>query len=353
MSRFLKDRYKSFQSYTPGEQPQDQEYIKLNTNESPYPPAPEVIRALKETDLEKLRLYPDPTGRKLKEKIAALYDVKPENVFLSNGSDDILNFSFMAFNDADDNLIFPDITYSFYKVIAGLHDVSYREVPLKEDFTIDVDAFCSDNRSNVVIPNPNAPTGIELGLDSIRRIAEAGRDRLVLVDEAYVDFGGTSAVPLTKEYDNILVSQTFSKSRSFAGGRLGFAIGNESLIKDLELIQYSTNPYNVNRLSMILAEASLDADAYYKENSMKIQRTREWTASALGALGAQVLPSKSNFVFATVPGMSGEDLYSGLKKRGILIRHWNQPRIENWVRITIGTDQQMEKLAEAMKEMLK
>ena len=198
MSRFLKDRYKSFQSYTPGEQPQDQEYIKLNTNESPYPPAPEVIRALKETDLEKLRLYPDPTGRKLKEKIAALYDVKPENVFLSNGSDDILNFSFMAFNDADDNLIFPDITYSFYKVIAGLHDVSYREVPLKEDFTIDVDGFCSDTRSNVVIPNPNAPTGIELGLDSIRKIAEAGRDRLVLVDEAYVDFGGTSAVPLTK-----------------------------------------------------------------------------------------------------------------------------------------------------------
>lgn len=353
MSRFLKDRYKSFQSYTPGEQPQDQEYIKLNTNESPYPPAPEVMRALKETDLEKLRLYPDPTGRKLKEKIAALYGVKPENVFLSNGSDDILNFSFMAFNDADDNLIFPDITYSFYKVIAGLHDVSYREVPLKEDFTIDVDAFCSDTRSNVVIPNPNAPTGIELGLDSIRRIAEAGRDRLVLVDEAYVDFGGTSAVPLTKEYDNILVSQTFSKSRSFAGGRLGFAIGNESLIKDLELIQYSTNPYNVNRLSMILAEASLDADDYYKENSMKIQKTREWTASALEALGAQVLPSKSNFAFATVPGMSGEDLYSGLKKKGILIRHWNQPRIENWVRITIGTDQQMEKLAEAMKEMVK
>lgn len=353
MSRFLKDRYKSFQSYTPGEQPQDQEYIKLNTNESPYPPAPEVIRALKETDLEKLRLYPDPTGRKLKEKIAALYDVKPENVFLSNGSDDILNFSFMAFNDADDNLIFPDITYSFYKVIAGLHGVSYREVPLKEDFTIDVDAFCSDTKSNVVIPNPNAPTGIELGLDSIRKIAEAGRDRLVLVDEAYVDFGGTSAVPLTKEYDNVLVSQTFSKSRSFAGGRLGFAIGNESLIKDLELIQYSTNPYNVNRLSMILAEASLDADDYYKENSMKIQRTREWTASALEALGAQVLPSKSNFVFATVPGMSGEDLYSGLKKKGILIRHWNQPRIENWVRITIGTDQQMEKLAEAMKEMVK
>ncbi|WP_270302793.1 histidinol-phosphate transaminase [Baileyella intestinalis] len=353
MSRFLKDRYKSFQSYTPGEQPQDQEYIKLNTNESPYPPAPEVMRALKETDLEKLRLYPDPTGRKLKEKIAGLYDVKPENVFLSNGSDDILNFSFLAFNDAKDNLIFPDITYSFYKVIAGLHGVSYREVPLKEDFTIDVDAFCSDTKSNVVIPNPNAPTGIELGLDSIRKIAEAGRDRLVLVDEAYVDFGGTSAVPLTKEYDNILVSQTFSKSRSFAGGRLGFAIGNESLIKDLELIQYSTNPYNVNRLSMILAEASLDADDYYKENSMKIQKTREWTASALEALGAQVLPSKSNFVFATVPGMSGEDLYSGLKKKGILIRHWNQPRIENWVRITIGTDQQMEKLAEAMKEMVK
>ena len=353
MSRFLKDRYKSFQSYTPGEQPQDQEYIKLNTNESPYPPAPEVIRALKETDLEKLRLYPDPTGRKLKEKIAALYDVKPENVFLSNGSDDILNFSFMAFNDADDNLIFPDITYSFYKVIAGLHDVSYREVPLKEDFTIDVDGFCSDTRSNVVIPNPNAPTGIELGLDSIRKIAEAGRDRLVLVDEAYVDFGGTSAVPLIKEYDNILVSQTFSKSRSFAGGRLGFAMGNESLIKDLELIQYSTNPYNVNRLSMILAEASLDADDYYKENTMKIQKTRQWTASALESLGAKVLPSKANFVFASVPAMSGQDLYSGLKKRGILIRHWNQPRIENWVRITIGTDQQMEKLAEAMKEMLK
>jgi len=352
MSRFLKERYQGFQSYTPGEQPQDQEYIKLNTNESPYPPAPGVISALDETDFEGLRLYPDPTGRRLKEKIAKLYGVRPENVFLSNGSDDILNFAFLAFNDDDDTLLFPDITYSFYKVIAGLHGVNYREVPLKEDMTVDVEAFCEES-SNVVIPNPNAPTGMTLGLDAIREIAKANSNHIVLVDEAYVDFGAETAIPLTKELDNVLVSQTFSKSRSFAGGRLGFAIGDEGVIRDLEMIKYSTNPYNVNTLSLILAEAAIDENDYYVANCRKVAETREAAEKALKALGAEVLPSKANFIFARFPGFEGQEIYSQLKKRGILVRHWEQDRIRDWSRITVGTPEQMEKLVDMLKEIMK
>lgn len=352
MSRFLKERYQGFQSYTPGEQPQDQEYIKLNTNESPYPPAPGVISALDETDFERLRLYPDPTGRRLKEKIAKLYGVRPENVFLSNGSDDILNFAFLAFNDDDDTLLFPDITYSFYKVIAGLHGVNYREVPLKEDMTVDVEAFCEES-SNVVIPNPNAPTGMTLGLDAIREIAKANSNHIVLVDEAYVDFGAETAIPLTKELDNVLVSQTFSKSRSFAGGRLGFAIGDEGVIRDLEMIKYSTNPYNVNTLSLILAEAAIDENDYYVANCRKVAETREAAEKALKALGAEVLPSKANFIFARLPGFEGQEIYSQLKKRGILVRHWEQDRIRDWSRITVGTPEQMEKLVDMLKEIMK
>ncbi len=351
MSRFLRKRYQDFEAYTPGEQPQDREYIKLNTNESPYPPAPGVVKALKETDMERLRLYPDPTGHRLKTKIAKLYGVNEENVFLSNGSDEILNFAFLAFTDDDETLLFPDITYSFYKVIAALHGINYREVPLADDMTIDVDAFCAEP-ANVVIPNPNAPTGLALGLDDIAKIAKANTDRIVLVDEAYVDFGAETSVPLIKEFDNVLVSQTFSKSRSFAGGRLGFAIGNASVIRDLEMIQYSTNPYNVNALSLILAEAAIDENGYYAANCKKIEATREQTEKALSALGATVLPSKANFIFAKVPGFAGEDIYRELKQRGILVRHWNQPRIADWVRITIGTPEQMDTLVATLKEIV-
>lgn len=351
MSRYIRERYKNFNAYTPGEQPKEMEYVKLNTNESPFPPAPGVSRCLDEVDMKQLRLYPDPTGHTLKAKIAELYDVEPENVFLSNGSDDILNFSMMAWCDEDDKLLFPDISYSFYEVIAKLHDVNYRKVPLQEDMTIDYRDYCQED-TNIIIPNPNAPTGIALTLDVIEEIVKANPNHVVLIDEAYVDFGADSAVPLIKKYDNILISQTFSKSRSFAGGRLGFAIGDKGLIGDLITMQYSTNPYSVNTMSLILAGAALDEDAYYRRNSEIIQKNREWTGKALSELGFTVLPSKANFVFAKHPKVSGEKMYLHLKEKGVLVRHFTTERIQDYVRITIGTENQMQVLIDKVKEIL-
>lgn len=351
MSRFIRERYKNFESYTPGEQPKEMEYVKLNTNESPFPPAPGVNRCLDEVDMNRLRLYPDPTGYSLKKKIADLYDVKPENVFLSNGSDDILNFSMMAFNDTDDKLLFPSISYSFYEVVANLHEVNYHKVPLKEDMSIDYRDYCQED-SNVILPNPNAPTGIALPLEEIEEIVRSNPNHVVLIDEAYVDFGTESAVPLTKKYDNILISQTFSKSRSFAGGRLGFAIGDKELIDDLAKMQYSTNPYNVNTMSLILAEAAIDEDAYYRKNSEIIQENRAYTAEALEKLGFSVLPSKANFVFAKHNRMNGEELYQKLKDNGILVRHFSTEEIKDYVRITIGLKEQMDILFEKLEKIL-
>jgi len=351
MSRFVRDRYKDFESYTPGEQPKDMEYVKLNTNESPFPPSPEVIRALDETDMEKLRLYPDPTGSALKGKIAKLYGVEPSNVFLSNGSDDILNFSFMAYNEEGAKLAMPDISYSFYEVVAGLHGIVCDKKPLKDDMSIDPGDYIGIDQ-NIVIPNPNAPTGIELPPEAIEEIVRSNPNKVVLIDEAYVDFGGTSSVPLTKKYDNLIVSHTFSKSRSFAGGRLGFAIANEELIKDLSMIQYSTNPYNVNTMSLILAEAAIDSDEYYRANSKEIQAIREECSDKLESMGFELVPSKTNFVFARHPDMSGDELYSGLKERGVLVRHFGNPRIKDYCRITIGSREQMQVLYDKLAEML-
>ena len=351
MSRFICVRYKDFQSYTPGEQPLDVEYVKLNTNESPFPPAPGVISCLDESNIERLRLYPDPTGFNLKKKIAALYDVEPESVFLSNGSDEILNFAVMAFSDEDDHLLFPEITYSFYDVIADLHNVKYCKVPLKCDMCIDCKDYCGDE-GNIIIANPNAPTGIALTIEQIEEIAKSNPNHVVLIDEAYVDFGAQSAVPLTKEYDNILVSQTFSKSRSFAGGRLGFAIGNKELIDDLTKIQYSTNPYNVNSMSLIMGEAAIDEDDYYQENNKIIVENREYTTEKLREIGFDVLQSKANFVFARHDQISGEMLYQKLKNNGILVRHFASEQIKDYVRITIGLKKQMDILLEKLNYIL-
>lgn len=351
MSKFIKERYKSFEPYTPGEQPSDSEYIKLNTNESPFPPAPSVLKSLKEVDMERLRLYPDPTGVKLKEELAKMFGVTKENIFLSNGSDDILNFSFMAFNDDDDDLLIPDITYSFYKVIANLHGINYTIVPLKDDMSIDVEQYIGVNK-NIVIPNPNAPTGIALSLDEVERIVASNPEHLVLIDEAYVDFGAESAVSLVNKYDNLLVSQTFSKSRSFAGGRLGFAIASPEIIQDLEMIKYSTNPYNVNTLSLILAEAALKADDYYQSNIEEIKRVRAYATAEQEALGFTVLPSQTNFIFAKKDGISGEDIYLELKKRGVLVRHFSDERIKDYNRITVGTKEQMDVLIGKLKDIL-
>lgn len=350
MSRYLQECYQALEAYTPGEQPRDMEYIKLNTNESPFPPAPGVAAAVKAEDVELLRLYSDPTCKALKEKLAALYGVKPENLFLSNGSDDILNFAFMAF-PGKNGAVFPDITYGFYPVFARLHGVPYREVPLKEDFSLDYRDYCSVE-ALVVIANPNAPTGMSIPVWQIEKILKTNPDSVVVIDEAYVDFGGESCYPLIARYDNLLVVRTFSKSRCLAGGRLGYAIGPAGLIADLEKLKYSTNPYNINRLTMKLGEATVDAEDYYQQKCAEIIRVRQWTARQLEGMGFRVLPSDSNFLFAATPRMDGEALYLELKRRGILVRHFRKERIQNFNRITIGTQAQMERFCKTVEQIL-
>ena len=349
MSRFLNKRYQSLEAYTPGEQPRDMVYIKLNTNESPYPPAPAVVAAMDETQVENLRLYSDPTGLSLKQKLAELYDLKVENIFISNGSDDILNFAFMAFAD-ERGAAFADITYGFYPVYGELHNVNVQIIPLEADFSLDYKKYCGINKM-IVIANPNAPTGMEIPLWQIEEILKSNPDSVVVVDEAYVDFGGSSCYKLIKNYVNLMVVRTFSKSRCMAGARLGYAFGDAALIEDLEKLKYSTNPYNVNRLTMLLGCATVDAEPYYREVSEKIQSARAWSVDALQKLGFEVLPSKANFIFARHPAVSGAELYSELRRRGILVRHLTKERIKDFIRITIGTQEQMEHLANALQDM--
>lgn len=349
MSRYLKEELQVLRAYTPGEQPQDQVYIKLNTNESPYPPAPSVAAAITRQEVEQLRLYSDPTGAELKGKLAGLYGVKPENVFLSNGSDEVLNFAFLAFGA--EGVAYPDISYGFYPVFAQLYQLDAVEIPLKEDFTVDYRDYCGIGRM-VVLANPNAPTGRSIPVAEIRQICQTNRDHVVLIDEAYVDFGGETALPLVQEFDNLLVTRTFSKSRCLAGGRLGYAFGSRALIEDLEKIKYSTNPYNLDRLTLRLGVATVEAEDYYREKCAAICRTRQWTAGQLEAMGFQVLPSLTNFLFAKTEAMDGEVLYQALKARGILVRHFSNPRICQYNRITIGTQAQMEQLVQTLKEVL-
>jgi len=349
MSRFLNKRYQSLEAYTPGEQPRDMVYIKLNTNESPYPPAPSVVASMDAEQVENLRLYSDPTGLSLKQKLAELYDLKTENIFISNGSDDILNFAFMAFADTR-GAAFADITYGFYPVYGELHNVNMEIIPLEADFSLDYKKYCNLGKM-IVIANPNAPTGMEIPLWQIEEILKTNPDAVVVIDEAYVDFGGTSCYKFIDTYENLLVVRTFSKSRCLAGARLGYAFGSPGLIEDLEKLKYSTNPYNVNRLTMLLGCKTVEAEPYYREVSEKIQSARAWAVDALGKLGFEVLPSKANFIFARHPAVSGDALYAGLRQRGILVRHFTKERIKDFVRITIGTRQQMESLVAAVQEM--
>ena len=339
MSQYLNACYAQLQAYTPGEQPRDMQYIKLNTNESPYPPAPSVCKALEGGAVENLRLYSDPACRDLKEKLSKLYDVKPQNIFLTNGSDDILNFAFMAFGEK--GAAYADITYGFYSVFAQLHGIESTVLPLKEDFSLDYKDYCGLNKL-IVIANPNAPTGMDIPLWQIEEILKSNPNNVVVIDEAYVDFGGTSAYQLIGKYENLLVTRTYSKSRCMAGARLGYAFGSETIIEDLEKLRYSTNPYNVNTLTLKLGEATVDANDYYMEKCAEINRTREFTAQALVKLGYTVLPSHANFVFAKSPKIPGGVLYSQLRKQGILVRHFDKPRICDYLRITIGTKEQME-----------
>ena len=297
-------------------------------------------------------MYPDPECKELKDALASLYGVARENVFLSNGSNDILNFSFMAFCGKQTPVKFPEISYGFYKVYAELYGVEYTAVPLREDFSIDICDYMG-NDANVVIANPNAPTGIALSLDKIEQIVKANPDHLVLIDEAYVDFGAESAVALTAKYDNLLVVGTYSKSRSMAGARLGFAFGNRELVADLEKIKFSTNPYNINRLTLLAGKAAVLDNDYYMENCKRIVETRAFTAEALEALGFTVTDSKANFIFAKSDSVSGETLYKELKKKGILVRHFSSPGICEYNRITIGTKEQMQALVDAVADILK
>ena len=352
MSRFLSARFADLEAYVPGEQPQDMQYIKLNTNESPFPPAPAVREAINAVEIDRLNLYPDPEGRALREKLADHYGVKLENIFLANGSDDLLNFFFMTFCDGERPVAYPAVSYGFYPVYASLYRLPHTEVPLREDFRLEPEDYCGIGK-NIVIANPNAPTGRAIGVDDIERIVRSNPDHVVMIDEAYIDFGGESCLPLVGKYDNLLVCQTFSKFRSLAGGRLGFAIGSPALIGDLDMMKYSTNSYNINRLTMAAAIATIENDEYYVNNSKRIQENRAYTVSELDKLGFETLPSKANFIFTRCRAVDGGTLYRALKARGVLVRHWDKPEIIDWCRVTIGSREQMDIFLEKVREILR
>ncbi len=350
MSRFLSARFEKLVAYVPGEQPQDKSYIKLNTNESPYPPAPQVIEVLSANEINDLKLYSDPECKKLREALAEHYGVKPDNLMIGNGSDEVLAFIFMAFCDKTIGASYPDISYGFYPVYAELNGIKKSEIPLRSDLTINTSDYINAG-TTVVLANPNAPTGICLSVSGIEEIVKSNANNVVVIDEAYIDFGGESCVPLTAKYDNLLVVQTYSKSRSMAGARLGYAIGNKELIADLEKLRYSTNPYNLNRLTLLAGEAALKGQAYYDRNNNEIIRIRENTASEFKKMGFFLTDSKANFIFAKHPKFKGEDLYLILKSRGILVRYFAKPRICDYLRITVGSEQQMESLLSTLKEI--
>lgn len=349
MSKFFSSRLSSLEAYVPGEQPKDMAYIKLNTNESPFPPAPAVRNALTEDTVAKLRLYCDPEASRLKAALADSFATDASRVFVSNGSDDILNFAFLAFGEG--GVAFPDISYGFYEVFARLHGIAAEKIPLAEDFSITPKDYFAKGKM-VCIANPNAPTGMALSLEEVEAIVKSNPDSVVLIDEAYVDFGGESCAALTKKYKNLLCVGTFSKSRSMAGARLGFAVADEALIADLERVKYSTNPYNVNSLTQLLGVLTLENQAYYTENCQRIIEARAYATKALEALGFSVLPSSANFIFAKSDRIGGEALYLALKARGVLVRHFEKPRIADYNRITVGTLADMQALVAAVKDIL-
>jgi histidinol-phosphate aminotransferase len=350
MSRFFSDKYSALEAYTPGEQPRDMQYVKLNTNESPFPPSPNALE-LAANAAESLQLYCDPTCAKLTEKFAEVYGIGTDEVIFTNGSDDALNFAFMAFCDDAHPAVFADITYGFYSVFAALNRIPFTEIPLKEDFTVSADDYIGVNKT-IFIANPNAPTGVALPLCEIERILKSNPDNVVIVDEAYVDFGAQSAVSLIHDYDNLLVTQTFSKSRSLAGGRLGMAIANKRLIQDLNTIKYSTNPYNVNSMTQAAGVGTLMDEAYTQKNCKTIIENRAYLTAQLEKLGFVHTDSMTNFVFAKHPSFDGGRLYEALKERGVLVRHFSKERIRDYNRITVGTKEQIDILLKNIREIL-
>ena len=348
MSRFFSQKYDSLVPYTPGEQPKDRVFIKLNTNESPFPPSPKAQAYAREA-AKNLQLYSDPECKALVQTAAKTMGIAEDEILFTNGSDEILNFAFMAF--CDRGVQFPDITYGFYKVYAQLNGVPFTEIPLKADFSIDVNDYCGVGKT-IFLANPNAPTGLCLPLTDIEAIVASNPDTVVVIDEAYIDFGGESAVPLIHKYDNLLITQTFSKSRSMAGARLGLGIGCRNLIRDLNTIKYSTNPYNINRMTMAAGIGALEDGEYFRDNCQSIMENRGWTAARLKELGFDMTDSVTNFLFAKHPAVSGKALYAKLREKGILVRHFDTPRLTDYVRVTVGSREQMEAFIAAVEEIL-
>lgn len=338
--------------YVPGEQPKQKNIIKLNTNENPYPPAPGVEKLAKEFECDALRLYPDTDATALVQALSEHYHLNPSQIFVGVGSDDVLSMAFLTFFNSGKPILFPDITYSFYDVWADLYRIPYKVCPLNQDFRIMPDDYKQEN-GGVIFPNPNAPTGVFESLETVEEIIKANPDVVVIVDEAYIDFGGESCLPLLEKYENLLIVQTFSKSRSMAGMRIGFAMGSEKLIRCLNDVKFSFNSYTMNMPAQVLGVEAVRDEAYFKETCAKIVATRERVKGELRKLGFSFPDSKTNFIFAAHERFAGEEIFKALKERKIYVRHWNKPRISDYLRITIGTDEQMDTLLAALKEILK
>lgn len=351
MSREWTKNLKNIEPYVPGEQSKDKDIVKINANENPYPPSPKAIEALKSFDTNKLRFYPSANSTKLKEAIAKYYKVDVSNVFVGNGSDDVLAVAFQSFFNSEKPIVYPDLTYSFYPVWCSLFGIEYKNYPVGDDFRINPEDYKEKN-GGVVIPNPNAPTSLGKGLDFVEKILNYNQDSVVIIDEAYVDFGGTSSIPLIDKYENLLVTGTFSKSRSLAGLRIGFAIGSKALIDVMEAVKNSYNSYTVDSLSIEMGAASIEDDEYFKSTCKKVIKTRERVTLELEKLGFDVLDSQTNFIFVTHNKHNMKSLFEYLKTQKVFIRYFSLPRIENYVRITIGTNEEMDIFLEKTKEFI-
>lgn len=350
MSKFFSSKFDALEPYVPGEQPRDMKYVKLNTNESPFPPSEKALKNAAEA-AQRLQLYSDPECTALVEKACEVFGLEKGEIIMNNGSDETLYFAFAAFCDENHPAAFPNISYAFYPVFAEMNRIPYEQIPLNDDFTINVEDYIGINKT-IFIANPNAPTGIALSVEDIERIVKSNPNNVVVIDEAYVDFGAETCIPLVKKYDNLLVVQTFSKSRSMAGARLGFGIADKDIIRDLNTIRYSTNPYNINSMTIAAGVGALSDEEYTKKNCQTIIENRKFTVDELTKLGFDILPSKANFVFAKHSQMDGREIYLELKKRGILVRHFDKELLTQYNRITIGSKEQMQILIDNLKEMV-
>lgn len=346
-----KENLRKIEPYVPGEQSKDKDIVKINANENPYPPSPKAVEVLKNFDTNNLRFYPNANSTKLKEALAKYYGVGVENVFVGNGSDDVLAVAFQSFFNSDKPIVYPDLTYSFYPVWCSLFGIEYKTHPVGDDFRINAEDYKEKN-GGVIIPNPNAPTSLGEGTGFVKKILDYNQDSVVIIDEAYVDFGGVSSVPLVKKYENLLVTGTFSKSRSLAGLRIGFAIGSKTLIDVMEAVKNSYNSYTVDSISIEVGSASIEDDEYFKSTCQKVIKTRQRVTDELKKLGFDVLDSQTNFIFATHDKYSMKEMFEYLKTQKVFIRYFSLPRIENYVRITIGTDDEMDIFLQKAKEFL-